>query len=216
MGVSPFYIQSDLRMRKTAQRACTMYVKITSFSNGKDPVCYIGSLVMVRASDTNEFQESLNWCHQNDALPCHIHLSVRLWIVDPHSRAAKKNTSHGNKVLPQDTTHLIQRVCYQWRSLCQDPSGNWTTRRPDHCKEAQTEVVWTCLSSSGLAETVLQSTVKGRRRKGRQKKKKRGGKTTSGNGQAWSLPSPREQWKMEKNGGKRLRSHLRCPNGPWC
>ena len=146
MGVSPFYIQSDLRMRKTAQRACTMYVKITSFSNGKDPVCYIGSLVMVRASDTNEFQESLNWCHQNDALPCHIHLSVRSWIVDPHSRAAKKNTSHGNKVLPQDTTHLIQRVCYQWGSLCQDPSGNWTTRRPPyHHKQTQTVVVQTCL-----------------------------------------------------------------------
>ena len=26
-----------------------------------------------------------------------------------HSRAPKKNTSHGNEVLPQDTTHLIQR-----------------------------------------------------------------------------------------------------------
>ena len=28
-------------------------------------------------------------------------------------RAPKKNTSHGNEVLPQDTTHLIQRPCYQ-------------------------------------------------------------------------------------------------------
>ena len=35
--------------------------------------------------------------------------------------------------------------------------------------------------SSGLAKTILQSTVKGRRRQGRQWK--RGGKTTSGNGQ---------------------------------
>ena len=34
--------------------------------------------------------------------------NVWLWIMDPHSRAAKKNTSHGNEVLPQDTTHLIQ------------------------------------------------------------------------------------------------------------
>ena len=25
-----------------------------------------------------------------DALPCHIYLPVRLWIMDPHSRAAKK------------------------------------------------------------------------------------------------------------------------------
>ena len=29
--------------------------------------------------------------------------------MDPHSRAPKKNTSHGNEVLPQDTTHLMQR-----------------------------------------------------------------------------------------------------------
>ena len=29
------------------------------------------------------------------ALPCHIHLPVRSWIMDPHSRAPKKNTSHG-------------------------------------------------------------------------------------------------------------------------
>ena len=32
---------------------------------------------------------------------------VCLWIVDPRSRAPKKNTSHGNEVLLQDTTHLI-------------------------------------------------------------------------------------------------------------
>ena len=44
--------------------------------------------------------------------------------------------------------------------------------------------------SSGLAKTILQGTVKG-------------GKTTSENGQAWSSPSPRGQWrkgKMEETG----------------
>ena len=56
-----------------------------------------------------------------------------------------QNTSHGNEVLPQDITHLMQRPCYEWRSPCQDPAGNQTTRRPDHRKEMQTEVVWTCL-----------------------------------------------------------------------
>ena len=66
--------------------------------------------------------------------------------MDPHRRAPKKNTSHGNEVLPQDTTHLIQRPCYQLGSQCQDPAGNWTTRRPpDHRKETQTAVVWSCL-----------------------------------------------------------------------
>ena len=31
--------------------------------------------------------------------------------------------------------------------------------------------------------------------------KKRSGKTTSKSGQAWSLPSPRGQWRTKKNGG---------------
>ena len=48
-----------------------------------------------------------------DAFSCHIRLSVCMWITDLHSRAAKGNTSHGNEVLPQATTHLIQRLCYQ-------------------------------------------------------------------------------------------------------
>ena len=53
--------------------------------------------------------------------------------------------SHGNEVLPQDTTHLIQRPCYQQGSPCQDPAGNWPTQRPpDDHKEMQTAVVWSC------------------------------------------------------------------------
>ena len=45
-----------------------------------------------------------------------------------------------------DTMHLIQRPRYQRRSPCQDPAGNRTTwRPPDHCKETQTAVVWSCL-----------------------------------------------------------------------
>ena len=64
--------------------------------------------------------------------------------------------------------------------------------------------------SSGLVNTILQGTVKGGRRQGRG----RDGKTTSGNGQVWSSPSPRGQWRTGKNGGNWLRSHLRCPNDP--
>ena len=49
-------------------------------------------------------------------------------------------------MLPQDTMHLTQRPCYQRGSPCQDPAGNRTTRRPpDHRKETQTAVVWSCL-----------------------------------------------------------------------
>ena len=41
--------------------------------------------------------------------------------------------------------HLIQRPCYQRGRRCQDPAGNWTTRRPpDDRKETQTAVVWPC------------------------------------------------------------------------
>ena len=65
--------------------------------------------------------------------------------MDTHSRTPKKNTSHGNEVLPQDTMHLIQRPRYLRGYPCQDPAGNLTTRRPpDNCKETQTAVVWSC------------------------------------------------------------------------
>ena len=77
-----------------------------------------------------------------DALSCHIHLSVCLWIMDPHSRATKKNISHENKVPALDTAHLVQRPCCQRGSPCQDPGGNWITPRPpDHRKDTQTAVV---------------------------------------------------------------------------
>ena len=66
--------------------------------------------------------------------------------MDPHSRAPKKNTSHGNEVLPPDTTHFIQRPCSQRGSPCQDPAGDRTTQRPpNHRIKTQTAVVWSCL-----------------------------------------------------------------------
>ena len=72
--------------------------------------------------------------------------------MDPHRKAPKKNTSHGNEVLPQDTMHLIQRPCYRRGSPCQDPEGNRTIPRPNHRKETQTAVVWTCLSFIGSGQ----------------------------------------------------------------
>ena len=50
---------------------------------------------------------------------------------------------------------------------------------------------------SGLAKTILQGTVKAGRNKA---DRGRGGKTTPGNGQACSSPSPRGQWRTGKNG----------------
>ena len=96
------------------------------------------------------------------------------WIMGSHSRAAKKNTSHGNEVLLQDARHLIQKSCYQRESLCQDPASDWTTQRPpDHRKETQTEVAWTCLPfiRCGQNHLVKLSQVSERGKKTRQKKR---------------------------------------------
>ena len=123
-------------------------------------------------------------------------LPLCLWIMDPYSRAPKKNTSHGNEVLPQDTTHLIQRLCYQRGSLCQDPAGNRTTRGPDDRKETQTAVVWSCLPLIRSGQNYLARHSE----RGEEDKtdRGRGGTRTLGNGQAWSSPSLWGQWKTGK------------------
>ena len=99
-------------------------------------------------------------------------------------------------MLPQDTTHLIQRPCYQRGSPCQDPTGNWTTwRPPDDRKETKTAVVWSCLPFIWSGHS--------KRGKKMRQTQWRDGKTTSGNGQAWSSQSPRGQrrtGKMEETG----------------
>ena len=132
-------------------------------------------------------------------------------MMDPHSTAPKKNTCHRNEVLPQDTTHLIQRPCYQRGSPCQDPAGNLTSRRPpDHCKEMQTAVVWSCLPfvRSGQNHLARHS----EREKKTMQTEEEVGRQHQENGQAWSSPSPRGQWRTGKDGGNWLRNHLWCPN----
>ena len=53
--------------------------------------------------------------------------------------------------------------------------------------------------------------MKGGRRQGRQRKR---WEDNIRNGLAWSLPSPRAQWRTGKKGGNWMRNHLWCPNGP--
>ena len=135
--------------------------------------------------------------------------------VNKYSRTAKKSTSHGSEVPSQDAMHLIRKK----KNLT-----NEEVRAKIQQAIAQHEDLLTIVKrrklqwyghvscSSGLAKTILQGTMKEGRRQGRQKK--RGGKTASGNEQALSSPSPRGQWRREKNGENWLWSHPWCPNDP--
>ena len=150
-----------------------------------------------------EWQECFSQFHDTaDALPCHIHLTVCLWITDPYSKAPKKNTSHGNEVLPQDTTHLIQRPCYQPGSPCQDSAGNRTTRRPaDDRKETQTAVVWLCRPFIRSGQNHL--TRHSERGKKTRQTEEEAGRQLQGMDKPGVRQVPEgngEQWKMEETG----------------
>ena len=93
---------------------------------------------------------------------CSLVTSIFLYACELWSRAAKRKTSHGNEVLPQDITHLIKRPCYQRGSPSQNPAGNRTTRRPDHHKRRKLQWYGHVFHSSDLAK-------KGR--EGRQRKR---------------------------------------------
>ena len=124
--------------------------------------------------------------------------------MDPHSRAAKKSTSHGNEVLLQDTLHLIQRPRYQQGSPCQDPASSWTTQKPpDHHKQMQMKVVWTCLPFIRSGQNHLARDCE------REKKTRQTDKEVGRHHQGMDRPGVRqvpegsgEQGKMEKTGCK--------------
>ena len=133
--------------------------------------------------------------------------------MDSHSRVPKKNTSHGNEVLPQDTTHLIKRPCYQQGSPCQDPAGNWTTRRPpDDRKETQTAVVWSCFpfTRSGQSHLARHSE---RGKKTRQTKEEKG-RLHQGMDRPGVRQIPEGSGEQGKDGENWLQNHLWCPNDP--
>ena len=143
---------------------------------------------------------------QTDALPCHINFPVCLWIMNPHSTAPKKNIRHGNEVLPQDTTHLIQRPCYQRGSPCQDPAGNWITRRPpDDRKEMQTAVVWSCFPFIRSGQNHLaRHNERGKKTRPTEAEM---GRQHQGMDRPWVCQVPEgsgEQGKMEKTGCKSI------------
>ena len=91
--------------------------------------------------------------------------------MDPHSRAPKKNTSHENEVLPQDTTHL-----YKDHVTNEEVGAKIQQAIGPHedlltmVKRRKLQWYGHVSRSSSLARTVLQGTVKGGRRQGRQRK----------------------------------------------
>ena len=99
---------------------------------------------------------------------------------------------------------LIQRLCYQRGSQCQDQAGNWTTRRPpDDRKETQTTVVWSCFPFIRSGQNHLARHCE-RGKKTRQTEEEVGRQH-----QGMDRPGVRqvpessgEQWKMEKTGCK--------------
>ena len=64
--------------------------------------------------------------------------------------------------------------------------------------------------SSGLAKTILQGTVKGKRKK--EADRRSGGKTISKSGQEWTLQAQLGQLKTGQDGKVLLQTHLWCPD----
>ena len=121
--------------------------------------------------------------------------------MDPHSRAPKKNASHGNEVLPQDATHLIQ-----------DHVTNEEVRAKIRQAIGPHEDILTIVKRrklqwyghasrlSRLAKTILQSTVKGGKRHGGQDEVRREHQGMDRPGVRQVPDCSGEQGKMEETG----------------
>ena len=92
--------------------------------------------------------------------------------MDPHSRAPKKNTSHGHEVLPQDTD-----ISYQDHVTNEEVRAKIQQAIGPHedllaiVKRRKPQWYGHVSRSSGLTKTIFQGTVKGGKRQGRQEKR---------------------------------------------
>ena len=85
--------------------------------------------------------------------------------MDPHGRAPKKNTSHGNEVLHKD--HVTNEEVRAKIQQAIGPHEDLLTI----VKRRKLQWYGYVSRSSGLAKTILQGTVKGGRRRGPQRKR---------------------------------------------
>ena len=118
--------------------------------------------------------------------------------MDPHSSAPKKNTSHGNEVLLQDTTHLIQRP-YVTKEKVYDKIQQAIGPHKDLLTIVnRRKLQWYghVSRSSGQAKIILQGTVKGGK-KTRQTEEEVGRQH-----QGMDRPGARQSRKAVENRGK--------------
>ena len=98
--------------------------------------------------------------------------ACELWTLTAELQRRIQLTSHGSEVLPEDTTYLIQRPCYQQGSLCQDPAAIGPQEDLlTIVKRRKLQWYGHVSRPSGLAKTTLQGTVQGGGRQGRQRKR---------------------------------------------
>ena len=97
-------------------------------------------------------------------------------------------------------------------SLCQDPAGNRTTQRPDHRKETQSAVVWSCLPfvRSGQNHLARHS----ERGKMTRQTEEAVGRQHQGMDRPGVRQVPKGSGEQEKNEENWLRNQLWCPNDP--
>ena len=119
--------------------------------------------------------------------------------MDPQSRAA--NTRHGNEVLPQHTTHLIQRARYneEVRAKIQQAIGPHKDLLTI-VKRRKLQWYGHVSRSSGLAKTILQGTEKGEEDKADREKAGRQHQGMDRPGVRQVPESSEEQRQMEETG----------------
>ena len=93
-------------------------------------------------------------------------------------------------------------VPYMLPTRCQDPEGNRTTQRPpDHGKETQTAVVWSCLPFIGSGQNYLaRHSERGKKTRQTEEEVGRQHQGMDRPGVCQVLEGSGEQGKMEKTG----------------
>ena len=112
-------------------------------------------------------------------------LEKRMQAFEMRCNRRLVNISYKDHVTNKEVCRLIQAAIGEYDKLL-TLVKKWTLRWFGHVSR-----------SSCLAKTMLQGTVKGKRKKGRQK---RGGKTISKSGQEWTLPAQLGQLETGQDG----------------